>query len=81
MVYRHDFIFIGNDRCGHVLRLTLLLESEMNDGDITKTDEFIKKDLCAEISCACNNYEIIGMETTILTKDGDDNENLHVKRL
>lgn len=45
----------------------------MNDGDITTTDEFIKNDIRAEISCACNNYEIVSMETTILTKDGGNN--------
>ena len=57
-----------------LIRITLLMETEMNDGDITTTDEFIKKDLCAEISCACNNYEIVGVETTTLTKEKEGKE-------
>jgi len=46
----------------------------MNDGDITTTDDFIKNDIWAEISCACNNYKIVGMETTILTKEKEGEE-------
>lgn len=57
-----------------LIRITLLLETEMNDGDITTTDEFIKNDLRAEISCACNNYKIVGMETTTLTKEKEGEE-------
>lgn len=45
----------------------------MND-DITTTDVFIKNDICAEIGCACNNYEFVGMETTILTKEKEGEE-------
>lgn len=46
----------------------------MNDGDITTTDEFIKKDLCTEINCACNTYKFVGMETTTLTKEKEGKE-------
>lgn len=56
-----------------LIRITLLLESETND-DVTMTDDFIKRDLFAEISCACNNYEIVGIETTSFSnepRDGD----------
>lgn len=53
-----------------VIRITLLLDTEKNDDDITNTYEFIKDDLLSEIKCACRNYEFVGMETTILTKDG-----------
>lgn len=62
-----------------LIRITLLMETEMNDGDITTTDEFIKKDLCAEISCAWNNYKIVDMETTTLTKEkeGEEHEQSH----
>lgn len=47
--------------------ITLVLEVEQDD-DYTMTDEFIKNDLRTEINCACNRYEIVSMETMILTK-------------
>lgn len=57
-----------------VIRITLSLDTEINDDDITNTAEFIKDDLLSEINCACRHYEFVGMETTILTKDGDHHE-------
>ncbi len=39
MVCRHDFIFIGNGRCGHVSNG----DDSMNDDIISKTDEILCK--------------------------------------
>ena len=45
MVYRHDFIFIGNDRCGHV-----------SNGDDGMKDDTISR--AAEVACGSINSSI-----------------------
>lgn len=47
-------------------RVTLVLEVESED-EHDMTDEFIEKDLRAEINCASNYYKVVGFFTKTLS--------------
>lgn len=48
-------------------RVTIALEVESDD-EINMDDKFIKHDLEQEINCASNSYEVVSIETEIITK-------------